>query len=200
MKLTELLLATNNEHKIREIAAILAATGVRIRTRREFADFPEIEEHGATLEENALLKARTIFQRYQVPALADDTGLEVAYLNGAPGVYSARYAGEQCSFEDNNRKLLAELEGVPLEQRGAKFISVIAIAYFGGEVCHRGEVDGVIADSTRGSNGFGYDPVFYYPPLQKTYAQMSAAEKNAISHRARALVSLRNWLVAAPSA
>lgn len=200
MKFAELLLATNNEHKIREIAAILAESGVKIRTRKEFADFPEIEEHGATLEENALHKARTIFQRYQIPALADDTGLEVAYLDGAPGVYSARYAGAQCSFADNNRKLLAELQGVPPEQRRAQFISIIAVVYAGGEICHRGEVDGVIAESMQGSGGFGYDPVFYYPPLKKTYAQMSAAEKNAISHRARALVSLRNWLVAAPSA
>jgi len=200
MRLTELLLATNNEHKIREIVAILTDTGVKIRTRKEFADFPEIEEHGATLEANALFKARTIFQRYHIPALADDTGLEVDFLNDAPGVYSARYAGEQCSFEDNNRKLLAELHGVPPEQRRAKFVSVIAVVYAGGEVCHRGEVEGLIDENLRGANGFGYDPVFYYPPLKKTYAEMSAAEKNAISHRARALVSLRNWLVADPSA
>ncbi len=194
MKFSRLILATNNPHKVQEISAILAGTGIAVLTKSDFKDFPDIEETGTTLEENALLKARAICERYGVPALADDTGLEVEYLQGAPGVYSARYAGDQCSFEDNNRKLLAELKGVPKERRGAKFVSVIGVVFEGGAICHRGEVDGLISEAMQGSNGFGYDPVFFYPPLGKTYAQMTADEKNRISHRALALRKFREWL------
>lgn len=194
MKFSRLILATNNQHKVQEISAILEGTGIAVLKKSDFDDFPDIEETGTTLEENALLKARAIFERYGIPALADDTGLEVEYLQGAPGVYSARYAGEQCSFEDNNRKLLAELHGVSGAQRRAKFVSVIGVVFEGGAICHRGEVEGLISESMQGSNGFGYDPVFYYPPLGKTYAQMTADEKNRISHRALALKKFRAWL------
>ena len=196
MKFDKLILATNNKHKIAEMTAMLEDTGITILTRDDLEDFPNIEETGATLEENALLKSRLIFSHYRVPAVADDTGLEVEVLDGAPGVYSARYAGPNCNFEDNNRKLLKELTDVSFDRRIAKFATVIAISFDGGDLTHRGEVDGVIAESMMGVNGFGYDPVFFYPPLQKTYAQMTLEEKNRVSHRGRALAKFKDWLIA----
>lgn len=196
MKFDKLILATNNKHKIAEMTAMLEDTGIKILTRDDLEDFPNIEETGTTLEENALLKSRLIFSHYRVPAVADDTGLEVELLDGAPGVYSARYAGPNCNFEDNNRKLLKELTDVSFDRRIAKFATVIAISFDGGDFTHRGEVDGVIAESMMGVNGFGYDPVFFYPPLQKTYAQMTLEEKNRVSHRGRALAKFKDWLIA----
>ena len=194
MKFSKLILATNNRHKIAELTALLEGAGVTILTKEDFPDFPEIEETANTLAENALEKSRTIFRKYGVPAVADDTGLEVDYLGGAPGVYSARYAGEGCTFADNNRKLLQELEGVPTENRRARFVTVIAVTYAGGEICLEGDVHGVIATEPHGDNGFGYDPVFFYQPLGKTFAEMSPDIKNTISHRAAALSKFRNWL------
>lgn len=194
MKFSKLILATNNRHKIAELTALLAGAGVTILTKADFADFPEIEETADTLAENALEKSRTIFCKYGIPAVADDTGLEVECLGGAPGVYSARYAGEGCTFADNNRKLLRELEGVPVEDRTARFVTVIAATFAGGEVCLEGDVHGYIAAEPRGDNGFGYDPVFVYPPLGKTFAEMSSETKNAVSHRAVALGKFRDWL------
>lgn len=196
MKFEKLILATNNKHKIAEMTAMLKDTGVKILTRDDLEDFPDIEETGTTLEENALLKSRLIFSQYHLPAIGDDTGLEVEHLNGAPGVYSARYAGPHSSFEDNNRKLLKELAGLPFDKRMARFATVIGVTYQGGDHCLRGEVNGVIAESMQGVNGFGYDPVFFYPPAQKTYAQMTPDEKNQISHRGRALAKFKEWLLA----
>jgi XTP/dITP diphosphohydrolase len=196
MKFDKLILATNNKHKIAEMTAMLKDTGVTILTRDDLEDFPEIEETGSTLEENALLKSRVIYSHYRIPAVADDTGLEVEHLGGAPGVYSARYAGPNCTFEDNNRKLLKELTDVPWDKRVATFATVIAVSCEAGDFSHRGEVMGVIAESMMGVNGFGYDPVFLYPPLEKTYAQMTLEEKNQVSHRGRALALFKKWLLA----
>ncbi|MGB5106914.1 MAG: RdgB/HAM1 family non-canonical purine NTP pyrophosphatase [Candidatus Zixiibacteriota bacterium] len=196
MKFDKLILATKNKHKVAEMTAMLADLGITILTRDDLEDFPDIEETGTTLEDNALLKSRIIYSHYGIPAVADDTGLEVEYLNGAPGVYSARYAGPNCNFEDNNRKLLKELADVSFDRRMATFATVIAVSYKGGDSTHRGEVNGVIADSMMGVNGFGYDPVFFYPPLQKTYAQMTIEEKNRVSHRGRALSKFKDWLLA----
>lgn len=196
MKFDKLILATNNKHKIAEMTAMLKDTGVTILTRDDLEDFPDIEETGTTLEENALLKSRLIFSQYHIPAVGDDTGLEVEFLEGAPGVYSARYAGPTSSFEDNNRKLLKELAGLPFDKRTARFATVIGVSCPEGDFCHRGEVFGVIAESMQGVNGFGYDPVFFYPPAQKTYAQMTPEEKNQISHRGRALAKFKEWLLA----
>ena len=157
-----------------------------ILTKADFPDFPEIEETAATLAENALEKSRTIFRKYGIPAVADDTGLEVEHLGGAPGVYSARYAGEGCTFADNNRKLLHELEGVPAERRRARFVTVIAVTYADGEICLEGDVHGYIATEPRGDNGFGYDPVFVYQPLGKTFAEMTSEdEERCFSSRRR---------------
>lgn len=196
MKFEKLILATNNKHKVAEMTAMLRDTGVTILTSDDLEDFPVIEETGTTLEENALLKSRLIYSHYRIPAVADDTGLEVEHLGGAPGVYSARYAGPNCTFEDNNRKLLKELTDVPWDKRVATFATVIAVSYEGGDFCHRGEVLGVIAEAMTGVNGFGYDPVFLYPPLEKTYAQMTLEEKNQVSHRGRALARFKDWLLA----
>ncbi len=195
MKFTRLILATNNPYKISELSAMLAGSGITILTRNDFPDFPEIEETAVTLAENALEKSRAIFRKYGIPAVADDTGLEVEYLGGAPGVFSARYAGPGCSFDDNNRKLLRELEGVPPDRRSARFITVIAVTYAGGDVCLEGEVRGIILTERRGANGFGYDPVFLYPPLGKTFAEMTPAEKNSVSHRGAALRKFTDWLL-----
>lgn len=195
MRFSKLILATNNRHKIAELTALLDGAGVTILTRADFPDFPEIEETASTLAENALEKSRTIFRKYGIPAVADDTGLEVDFLGGAPGVYSARYAGEGCTFADNNRKLLYELEGVPVERRRARFVTVIGVTYAGGEVCLEGDVDGYIATEPRGDNGFGYDPVFVYQPLGKTFAEMDSDKKNIVSHRAVALGKFKDWLL-----
>jgi XTP/dITP diphosphohydrolase len=194
MRFSKVILATNNRHKIAEITALLEGAGVTILTKAGFPDFPEIEETANTLAENALEKSRTIFRKYGIPAVADDTGLEVDCLGGAPGVYSARYAGEGCTFADNNRKLLHELEGVPLENRHARFVTVIAVTYIDGEICFEGDVHGYIATEPRGDNGFGYDPVFVYEPLGKTFAEMGSETKNVVSHRAVALGKFKDWL------
>jgi XTP/dITP diphosphohydrolase len=194
MRFSKLILATNNQHKIAELTALLAGAGVTILTKADFPDFPEIEETANTLAENALEKSLTIFRKYGIPAVADDTGLEVNCLGGAPGVYSARYAGEGCTFADNNRKLLHELEGVPEERRRARFVTVIAVTYADGETCLEGDVLGHIATEPRGDNGFGYDPVFVYQPLGKTFAEIGSETKNAVSHRAVALGKFKDWL------
>lgn len=200
MKFKRLVLATNNEHKIREMSQVLNGLEVEILSKADFPDFPDVEETGKTIAENAILKARTIFAKYGIPAIADDTGLEVDFLNGAPGVMSARFAGPGCSFADNNRKLLAELAPATGEQRRARFVTIIAVSWEEGEESLEGAVDGYIAESNRGENGFGYDPVFLYPPADKTFAEMSAEEKNRISHRGRALTEFKRWLLAGPDA
>ncbi len=194
MKFSKLILATNNRHKIAELMALLEGAGVTILTKADFPDFPEIEETADTLAENALEKSRAIFRKYRIPAVADDTGLEVDCLSGGPGVYSARYAGEGCTFADNNRKLLHELEGVPVERRRARFVTVIAVTYADGEICLEGDAHGYIATEPRGDSGFGYDPVFVYRPLGKTFAEMGTETKNVVSHRAVALGKFKDWL------
>ena len=194
MKYQKLILATNNKHKIAEMTAVLEGLDIGLLSKSDFTDFPDIAETGTTLEENALLKARGIFAKYKIPCIADDTGLMVKALDGAPGVYSARYAGEQCSFLDNNLKLLSEMSAVPESARGASFVAVIALVDSAGEHLFVGEVSGMIMTELRGKNGFGYDPIFFYPPGKKTFAEMTSDEKNEISHRGRALQKLLEWL------
>lgn len=183
----KIVLATNNKHKIEEIKYILSDPQLEILTLNDFKDFPKIEETGKTLEENAILKARAIYQFTQLISLADDSGLEVDALNGAPGVLSSRFAGEHCSYKDNNRKLLSLMKNLPWEKRGATFVCVVAIAKDLDNIkTVRGEVRGIITTEERGESGFGYDPVFYLPELSKTFAQLSSEEKNKKSHRAKA--------------
>ncbi|MBN1621583.1 MAG: XTP/dITP diphosphatase [Endomicrobiales bacterium] len=184
----EIVLATRNKHKVREITEILGSTSIKVLSLSDFKKIPEVVEDGSTLEENAVKKARVIALRLKRWTLADDTGLEVSYLNGAPGVYSARFAGPGCSYEDNNKKLLELLEGLPAEKRKAKFRCVIALSDPKGKArTAEGSVTGVIAERTRGRNGFGYDPLFFIPRYKKTFAELDSGTKNRISHRGKAL-------------
>ncbi len=191
-----ILVATHNAGKRREYEALLADLPIAWVSPAELglADF-DVEESGTTFEENARLKALAFSDRAGVPALADDSGLVVDALNGAPGVYSARYAGPGASDADRYRKLLAELAGVPQARRSAHFECVVALALPGGAVyTASGRVDGAIASAPRGQQGFGYDPVFVLPDGQHM-AELAPAEKNALSHRARALHALKPTLV-----
>ena len=193
--MTDLVLATRNRHKGEELAALLGDLPIRIRTLADFPHAPEVVEDGATCEANAIKKATEIARATGLPAVADDTGLEVDALDGRPGVYAARYAGEQATYADNCRKLLQELSGVPREQRTARFLTVAALAGPDGTVrVTQGTLDGVITEQPRGGQGFGYDPVFFVPALGRTLAELSPAEKNAISHRAAAFRKMKEIL------
>ncbi|MCP9440722.1 MAG: XTP/dITP diphosphatase [Nitrospira sp.] len=193
--MTELVLATRNRDKAREVTALLSGLAFRIRTLDDFPQAPDVVEDGATCEANAIKKAVEIARATGCYAVADDTGLEVDALDGRPGAYAARYAGPGATYEDNCRKLLSELEGVSQERRTARFVTVAALASPAGEVkttC--GVLEGTIADRCRGERGFGYDPVFYVPELGKTLAELTPEEKNRISHRAKAFLKLRGLL------
>ncbi len=191
----KIVLATNNEHKIEEIKCILSDPRLEILTLNDFKDFPKIEETGNTLEENAILKAKNIYKFTKLISLADDSGLQVDALDGAPGVLSSRFAGRHCSYKDNNVKLLSLLKNVPWEKRGATFVCVVAIAKDTDNVITiRGEIKGIITTEERGEGGFGYDPVFYLPQSSQTFAQLSSEEKNKRSHRAKAFQRARELI------
>ncbi|TKB84380.1 MAG: XTP/dITP diphosphatase [Nitrospira sp.] len=183
----QIVLATRNQHKKQELVALLGGMDITIRTLDDFPDAPDVVEDGETCEANAMKKAVEIARYTGLPAVADDTGLEVDALGGRPGAFAARYAGEQASYEDNWRKLLQELRGVPAENRGARFVTVAAIAFPAGKTFStKGVLEGLIAEEPAGSRGFGYDPVFFLPEYRQTLAQLSPDVKNRISHRARA--------------
>ena len=191
----ELVLATRNRHKGEELAALLGDLRITIHTLDEFPGAPDVVEDGDTCEANAVKKARAIAEFTGLPAVADDTGLEVDALGGRPGIYAARYAGEGATYEDNCRKLLGELMGVPREQRTARFLTVAAIALpSGGIRVVQGTLDGMIAEEASGTLGFGYDSVFFIPELGQTLAQLSAGQKNTISHRAKAFTQAKSLL------
>jgi XTP/dITP diphosphohydrolase len=191
----DLVLATRNRHKGAELAALLSDLPIRIRTMDEFPGVPDVVEDGDTCEANAIKKARAVADATGLLAVADDTGLEVDALGGRPGVYAARYAGLQASYEDNCRKLLVELSGVPRDRRTARFITVAAVAApSAGIEVTTGRLEGLIAEEPAGARGFGYDPVFYVPELGKTLAEISSEEKNCISHRAKAFAQVRKLL------
>ena len=194
--MTEVVLATRNKDKGREIAALLEGLGVTIRTLAEFPDAPDVVEDEETCEANAVKKAREVAAFTGLTAIADDTGLMVDALGGRPGVYAARYAGDGASYEDNWKKLLRELEGVPKSKRTARFVTVAAIADPRAKQTKvvEGVLDGVIALEPRGDRGFGYDPVFLLPERDQTLAEMTAEEKNKLSHRARAFAKVRDLL------
>jgi len=193
--IAEILLATRNPDKVRELAALLGDLGIHLRTLADFPAAPEVKEDGATCEANARKKAMEIASATGVPSVADDTGLEVDALGGRPGVFAARYAGEGATYEDNCRKLLKELNGVPPARRTARFITVAALALPGGH-CRvvTGTLVGLIAEACAGSGGFGYDPLFFVPELGRTLAELTAEEKNRISHRAHAFRSMADIL------
>ncbi len=191
-----IIAASHNRHKITEIEAITALFGYRVISRDE-AGLPrdEVEEDGSTFEENSYKKARVIMDMCGKPTIADDSGLMVDFLDGAPGVISARFAGEECDDAKNNAKLLALMDGVPAEERTAKFVSVITLLFPDGrKLTARGECPGRILTEQRGTGGFGYDPLFLPDGAELTFAQMGPEEKNRISHRARALAELRRQL------
>ena len=186
---TILLLATNNRGKTEELRTLLQDSGVKIKNLNDFGALPEVEEDGATFDENAYKKSSFYSRILGFPAIADDSGLVVDALGGAPGVLSARYGGPGATDKDRCDKLLAEMKGQT--NRSAAFECVISIAVpTGSALTYEGRCEGVIAEAPAGDNGFGYDPVFYYPPLKKTFAQLEAAEKNRVSHRGKALAEV----------
>ncbi len=184
-----LIIASNNAGKIREFKELLSPFGFEVISMRDAGFDEEIVEDGETFEENAHIKARAVWEATKTPTIADDSGLEIDFLDGAPGVYSHRYAGENATDEDRNNKLLSELSGIPEEKRGAAFVCEICyIDEVGTEQYVRGECRGKIGYEPIGENGFGYDPLFMYG--EKSFAEISAEEKNKISHRADALRKL----------
>jgi XTP/dITP diphosphohydrolase len=188
-----LVLATGNKGKISELRELFRHSDMEIKTLSDFGPIPPVIEDGDTFEENAVKKAQFTARVLGVPALADDSGLAVKALGGAPGVFSSRYAGENADDDANNRKLLKEMAGV--EDRSAAFLCVLVIAVpRGPALVYEGRCEGVIAEKPEGDGGFGYDPLFYYPPLQKTFAQMTRQEKNRISHRGKAILELQGEL------
>ena len=185
-----LVLATGNQGKVSEFRDLLSGFEIEIKSLKNFGPIPEVIEDGKTFEENAYKKAHFTAKTLGFPALADDSGLVVEALGGVPGVYSARYAGENATDEDNNLKLLGAMEGV--SDRKAAFECVLAIAVpRGPALIYEGRCDGEIAEEMKGENGFGYDQLFYYPPHNKTFAQLTRQEKNRVSHRGKAMEELR---------
>ena len=187
------LLATTNKGKVLELKRILGERGIEIVDLDVSATTEEIEV-GSTFAENALLKARYYHRHSGLPTIADDSGLEVEALGGAPGIASARYGGAGATDAERTAKLLAELKDVPPENRAARFVCAAAIAWSGGEQVFTEKVRGVVLSEPRGRDGFGYDPVFYYDPLGKTFAELTPAEKSEVSHRGRAFYRLAGWL------
>jgi len=190
----KIVLATHNKDKCLEMMDVLSNLNIELLTLNEFPHIGEIIEDGVTLEDNALIKARSVHELTKLPSLADDTGLEVEALGGAPGVFSARYSGENASYSDNVNKLLKDMQNVPNGKRMAKFRTVMAFIDDEMELIAEDCVEGIITDVTKGVDGFGYDPVFYVPEMNKTYAEMSIKEKNQISHRGKALMKMQKLL------
>lgn len=190
----KVVLATHNRHKVEEIKSILSDLPIELLSLDNFPGIGEIIEDGATLEENARKKAQTVFQMTGLLSLADDTGLEVEALGGRPGVYSARYSGENATYQQNNEKLLREMRHIPPDKRLAKFRCVISMVGNGIDEIAVGEVPGTILEELRGKNGFGYDPLFVPDGYDITYAEMDSDLKNKLSHRARAIEEAKEIL------
>ena len=189
-KLPILVMATRNPGKTAEIRELLQGFPVEIKSLSDFGPIPEVEEDADTFDANAYKKAGFTARVLGVPAIADDSGIAVEALNGAPGVHSARYGGENASDEDRRNKLLTEMDG--RSDRQAAFECVISLAVPSGPaLTYEGRCEGVLAEAPAGANGFGYDPIFYYPPLQKTFAELTREEKSRVSHRGKALRELR---------
>lgn len=190
----KLLVATQNQGKTFEICQLLADLKWQIVSLEEFPSLPNVEESGTTFVQNALIKARYYFSHTGLLSLSDDSGLEIKILNGAPGIYSARYAGPQATDRDRYKAILAALSQVPAHQREARFVCAVALVGENIEQVFTATVPGQILFAPRGELGFGYDPIFEYPPLSKTFAEMSPSEKASISHRGQALKQVREFL------
>ncbi len=195
MKLDKIIFATGNKGKIKEIQMILADLGAEVITMKDAGIIIDIEENGKTYEENALIKARAVAEHTDAIVMADDSGLEIDYLNNEPGIYSARYMGEDTSYTIKNANLIERLNGVPDDERTARFVCAIAAVLPNGkEITTRGIIEGRIGYEEKGSNGFGYDPIFYVPRFGKTTAELSEEEKNQVSHRGNALMLMKEEL------
>lgn len=190
MKINKIVLSTRNRDKLKEIQSILGESKYKLFSLDAFPQTGIVVEDGKTLLENGLKKARAAYHWTHIAAIADDSGLEVDFLNGAPGVFSSRFAGEDASYHDNNLKLIKLLEGVPIEKRQARFRCVAVFGNSTEEFWAEGICEGIILESMKGQKGFGYDPLFYIPHLGKTLAEITAAEKNQISHRGEAFRKL----------
>ena len=187
----DLIIASNNFNKIKEIKELLSDLDINVLSLKDIGFTKEIDETGTTFEDNSYIKAKTIYDLYHLPVIADDSGLEVRALNNAPGVYSHRYAGNTCSDSANNEKLISELKGIT--DRAARYVCVISYINELGVVKYsKGYCEGEIIDTPKGNNGFGYDPYFYIEEYNKTMAEISMDEKNKISHRAKALNNLKD--------
>ena len=188
----KVILASQNQHKLVELSAILSQLGFEIALESEYGLHVDVDETGTTFEENSLLKAEAVMKASGLPILADDSGLEVDYLNKEPGVHSARYMGEDTSYDIKNQSIIDRLDGVEGNDRSARFVCVIADSFPDGHTAvTRGTIEGVIAKTPAGCGGFGYDPIVYVPELGKTTAEISAEEKNKISHRGKALRAMK---------
>ena len=185
----DFILASKNPHKLKEMSAILNQYGVSLRLQSDLALNIDVVEDGKTFEENAMIKAHAVMHAAGLPAIADDSGLEVDALDGAPGIYSARYGGEACQSDRQRYELLLDnLKGIPMPERTARFVCVIAAVWPDGrQICVRGTCEGLILEQPGPDNGFGYDPVFYVPAEGCTFSEMAPERKNEISHRANAL-------------
>ena len=190
-----IILATNNKSKVKEISEMMSGSDITFESLADAGINVEVEETGTTFEENALLKAREICKLSGKPTISDDSGLEIDHLNKEPGIYSARYMGEDTSYHIKNAKLIERLEGVPDEERTARFVCAIAAAFPDGNIrTVREAMEGRIGYEERGENGFGYDPIFYLPEYGCTSAELSMEEKNKISHRGKALRAIKDVL------
>ena len=193
----KIVVATHNNDKLKELFKAFDSnlSSIDLLSLNDFPEVGEIIEDGRSLEENALIKAREVFNLTGIPSLSDDTGLEVDALNGAPGVYTARYAGEGCSYYDNVSKLLEDMQTIPAPNRSAKFKTVIAYKDETIEMTAEGVAEGTIARASSGDFGFGYDPIFFIPEARKTFAEMKIDEKEIYSHRGKAIRAIMNTLI-----
>lgn len=189
----KLLLASTNPHKLQEIKPLFADNEIQLISLADMNTIPHIVEDGLTFEANAAIKARICFEAYNIPVIADDSGLEVNALSGAPGVYSARYAGENSDYQANNLLLLKNMLDIKPDERQARFVCTVCYKDANTELFFTGTTDGIILNELRGAAGFGYDPLFYVPDLGKTFAQLSMEEKNILSHRGKAIAKFINY-------
>ena len=187
----KIVIATHNKDKYKELHFGLKSLDINLKSLFDFPDIGEIIEDGDTLKDNALIKAKTVFKMTSLPSISDDTGLEVDALNGAPGIYTARYAGENCSYLDNVNKMLYEMKDISNENRSATFKTVMAYVDGNVELTCEGIVKGTITRTIKGVGGFGYDSIFYSNEKKKTFAEMTIEEKNLVSHRSKAISNLK---------
>lgn len=191
----ELMIATSNAHKVEEFKKMLEPRGIVVKSLLDLQEQFDIEENGSTFEENALIKARSIAKHLDIPVISDDSGLVIDALGGAPGIHSARYLGKDTDYKTKNTIILSRLADVKGEDRSARFVCAMGLVYPDGkEMTFTGTIEGYIHDQIEGPNGFGYDPIFYYPPFGTTTANVSDEMKNSVSHRGNALKKLMEYL------